>query len=115
MTIGNHKFIFTLCHRMPNRSFFWKGKQFPVCARCTGIHIGYITYPLFLLDIWTLNLTITLLLIIPTCIDGITQAFFQRESNNSLRLVTGIISGVGLMSLVALIGEAIGRYILLFL
>lgn len=24
------------CHRRPERSFFYKGRQFPICARCTG-------------------------------------------------------------------------------
>ena len=35
--IGNH----SGCHQMPERSFFYKGKQFPVCARCTGVIIGF--------------------------------------------------------------------------
>lgn len=30
------------CHQMPERSFFYKGHQFPVCARCTGVIIGQI-------------------------------------------------------------------------
>ena len=34
--IGNH----SGCHQMPERTFFYKGKQFPVCARCTGVIIG---------------------------------------------------------------------------
>lgn len=42
---------FTVCHRLPQRSFFWKGRQFPVCARCTGIHIGYLSLFLFLFNI----------------------------------------------------------------
>ena len=25
------------CHQMPERSFFYKEYQFPVCARCTGV------------------------------------------------------------------------------
>ena len=29
------------CHQMPERSFFFKGYQFPVCARCTGMIVGY--------------------------------------------------------------------------
>jgi len=29
-----------LCHQKPERSFFYKKKQFPVCSRCTGIVIG---------------------------------------------------------------------------
>ena len=31
----------TGCHQMPERSFFFKGYQFPVCERCTGLLIGY--------------------------------------------------------------------------
>ncbi|MBQ3473297.1 MAG: DUF2085 domain-containing protein, partial [Methanobrevibacter sp.] len=27
-----------ICHRMHERSFFIKGHQFPVCARCTGFY-----------------------------------------------------------------------------
>ena len=28
------------CHQMATRSFFFKGFQFPLCARCTGILVG---------------------------------------------------------------------------
>ena len=62
---------FTFCHRKPGRSFFWRGKQFPVCARCTGIHIGYLSFPLFTFNFWYLDLWITLLLILPTVIDNV--------------------------------------------
>ena len=105
----------TYCHRKPERSFIWKGKQFPVCARCTGIHIGYISFPLFLFSVFTLNIWWTILLILPTYIDGLTQAFFKRESNNLLRVTTGVIAGIGLMSLVSIIGKFIGTQILLIL
>ena len=30
------------CHQIPERSFFFKGYQFPVCGRCTGVIIGEI-------------------------------------------------------------------------
>ncbi len=30
------------CHQMPERSFFYKGYQFPLCARCTGVFAGEI-------------------------------------------------------------------------
>ena len=30
------------CHQMPERSFFINGMQFPLCARCTGILVGYL-------------------------------------------------------------------------
>ena len=30
------------CHQMPERSFFIKGFQFPVCARCIGVILSAI-------------------------------------------------------------------------
>lgn len=106
------KIHLTACHRKPERSFFWKGKQFPVCARCTGIHLGYIMFPFFLLSIFTLNIWITLVMFSLTYIDGTIQAFFNLESTNSRRFITGIISGVGSMSLISIIGKSIGKLIL---
>jgi uncharacterized membrane protein len=29
-----------VCHQRPDRSFFWDGHQFPVCARCTGLYVS---------------------------------------------------------------------------
>lgn len=103
---------FAYCHRKPERSFFWKGKQFPVCARCTGIHIGYLAYPLFLFDVFSLNIWVTLALLLPTYIDGLVQAFLRVESNNLRRVTTGILAGVGVVSLVCIVGTIIGNKIL---
>lgn len=100
------------CHRMPSRSFFYKGKQFPVCARCTGAYIGFLSAPLFIFDIIYINWFWTILLILPTTIDGLTQAYMNRESNNILRVITGFMYGVGLMALASLIGRTIGFYII---
>jgi uncharacterized membrane protein len=40
----------TLCHQLPERSFFIAGHQFAVCARCTGLYGGFalvlLLYPL---------------------------------------------------------------------
>ena len=111
--MDKRKLHIAFCHRKPERSFFWKGKQFPVCARCTGIHLGYFTFPLFMFNVFTLNIWWTIALILPTYIDGLTQAFFKRESKNMLRLITGLTAGIGEMSLVAIIGHFIGNQILL--
>lgn len=100
------------CHRKPERSFFWRGKQFPVCARCTGIHLGYLAFPIFTFGLAYLNVWWTLLLMIPTIIDGLTQAYFKRESNNFMRVTTGLAAGIGAMSLVSLIGKSIGNFLL---
>jgi uncharacterized membrane protein len=29
-----------VCHQIPERSFYFSGIQFPVCARCTGLYVG---------------------------------------------------------------------------
>ena len=64
-------------------------------------------------NVFTLNIWWTLALMLPTYIDGLTQAFFKRESNNILRVTTGLMAGIGGMSLVAIIGKYIGDQILL--
>jgi len=29
-----------ICHQFPERSFYFRGAQLPVCARCTGLYAG---------------------------------------------------------------------------
>ena len=101
-----------LCHQRADRSFFWKGKQFPVCARCTGVHIGYLSLPVFPILASSFGLAISLALIVPAFLDGLLQAFTTYESQNFLRLLTGILAGIGVMSLVAVIGQSLGHFIL---
>ena len=109
------KIEFVFCHRKPERSFFYKGKQFPLCARCTGIYAAYLTLPIFTFSIWQPGVLISLLLIFPAVLDGLTQAYFNRESNNILRLITGIFAGAGVMSLSAILGKGIGHLIMLII
>lgn len=90
-----------MCHQIPERSFFLKGHQFPVCARCTG---GYISIFLMTLAYYFFPISknpkmflFGIILIIPAFIDGITQLFKLRESNNTLRFITGFLLGIGLI------------------
>jgi uncharacterized membrane protein len=106
---------FVVCHRRPDRSFFWKGKQFPVCARCTGINIGYISIFFFVTNVLYFNWLWTFLLMLPTTIDGLIQAYWNIESTNTRRVVTGFITGVGIMSFVNIIGDAAGKQILVWI
>jgi len=110
--MGKERLHITFCHQKPERSFFWKGKQFPICARCTGIYVGYLALPLFLFSVVQLNIWWTIAFVLPTYIDGVTQNNFNRESTNFLRLSTGILAGIGLMSMASLIGKYIGNQIL---
>lgn len=90
-----------ICHRKPERSFFIKGHQFPVCARCTGFYTGliiFLIYDYFFNIDYNLNLLIfSIILLIPTSIDGFTQLLNFRQSNNTLRFITGLIGGIGLI------------------
>lgn len=90
-----------LCHRIPERSFFIKGHQFPVCARCTGFYTGlavYLIVNFFYRHPYDFRmLLISMILMIPVAVDGLTQYFGPRESNNNLRFITGFIGGVGLI------------------
>lgn len=104
------KFVF--CHQIPERSFKFKGRQFPVCARCTGILIGYCAFPLFYFGIIKLSILPIILLNLPIFIDGITQYMGWRESNNKLRLITGFLSSFALSGLVIIIGNALIPYVM---
>jgi uncharacterized membrane protein len=39
----------TVCHQIPERSYLFEGFQMPLCARCIGIHFGFILSTLFFL------------------------------------------------------------------
>jgi uncharacterized membrane protein len=107
-----YKIEFVTCHHMPERSFFYKGKQFPVCARCTGTYIGYIAIFIFAITLTYIPLLWSFALLLPALIDGLTQAYCHRKSNNILRLITGIMLGVGLSSLGAILAEFISKFII---
>jgi uncharacterized membrane protein len=87
------------CHQKPERSFKCKGKVLPICARCTGELIGFLMFtPLFL---WIKpSFFIGFLLLMPMIVDGLIQAKTQYESHNMTRLFTGILGGVGLLTVV---------------
>ncbi len=90
-----------ICHRKPERSFFIKGHQFPVCARCTGFYAGLLIFLLYTffstIEYTSTLLILSIILLIPVSIDGFTQFFGLRQSNNTLRFITGFIGGIGLI------------------
>ncbi len=103
-----------ICHRLPERSLKFKGYYFPVCARCTGIYIGYILSFIIFLICPDIKLTLLYgeLLIIPMFMDGYTQLLGLRESNNKLRLITGLFGGMGLMIITIFLSSVINIIII---
>ena len=84
-----HKFIG--CHRLSDRSFFVCNRQFHICARCTGLLVGLFLSVILLLlparNYIALSFPVFFGIFL---LDGLTQQFNLRKSNNSLRLFTGI-------------------------
>ena len=85
------------CHQIYERSFTFRGYQFPVCARCTGIFIGHVVSIFLCIMKVRISLKICALLILIMTCDGFLQLFKIKESTNIRRLMTGILAGVGYM------------------
>ncbi len=87
----------TGCHQMPERSFFFKKYQFPVCARCTGVLVGYV----FAFFSWMLYIKLWLSVLCCTVmfVDWYIQYLGWVESTNFRRLITGILGGYGILSM----------------
>ncbi len=82
------------CHQLAERSFFFGGYQFPVCARCAGLPIGWMAaVPIFLL--LRPSLFAGPLLLVPMLIDWALQARGILPSTNARRFLTGILGGCG--------------------
>ncbi|MFT4031354.1 MAG: DUF2085 domain-containing protein [Siphonobacter sp.] len=101
-----------VCHRRPDRSFFWRGRQFPVCARCTGLYTGYFTGLLMLIWAWPYTFFWPIFLMVPLAVDGLTQYWQWRTSTNSLRFFTGILAGTGVVLALASLGYSISCIVL---
>lgn len=89
-----------LCHHDPSRSFWFRGRPFPLCSRCTGF---WGSLPVFsvvglflphLPEADPLRLALLYILsLIPLGVDGYTQYKGWRESTNGIRLLTGLLAG----------------------
>lgn len=97
--MGKFLRLFFGCHADPNRSFFLKGKQFPICARCTGELCGIVFGIIISITLGVIPFKLCIILLLPLILDGTIQLKTNYESNNLLRLFTGILFGVGIVAL----------------
>jgi len=101
-----HWLGYGLCHQLPERSFIGGGIQVPVCARDTGIYMGFVvailvmallegrerpTEPPSLLKSLVLGLMVGTMVF-----DGVTSYAGLRATTNEIRLLTGLAAGYAL-------------------
>lgn len=107
-----HAIGYAICHQIPGRTFHIDGVPLPLCARCTGIYLGFLAgllgmlalrrqYAIDLPPTWILA---TLVMFIGVmAFDGI-NSFLEfvpgipqlYASQNWLRLVTGTLHGLAI-------------------
>jgi len=90
--------VYLFCHGIPERSFKIRGYTLPICSRCTGVVLGSVT---FILDLFMFSrsiflIMVSLLLVAPLAVDGVTQALGRRLSDNRTRFFTGFLAGSGI-------------------
>lgn len=111
LTLGDYA-GYAICHRITERSFTIAGRQFPLCARCTGMYLGVTLVFMALLlsgrSHWTelppLRILLVLIFFVALLgVDGLNSYshFFPNaphlyQPQNWLRLLTGIGTGLGM-------------------
>lgn len=99
-----------LCHQLPARSFFSGGYQLPVCARDTGIYLGFILSAA-LIGLFSRGrrpteaprpalLVAGVLFVGVMAADGITEYAGLRTTDNDIRLLTGLLAGYAIALMV---------------
>lgn len=87
------------CHQKSDRSFFIGNYQFPICARCTGIFVGYIIgviiYPYIKLNALAIAFALGLMFI-----DWYLQYKNIISSTNLRRLFTGLLCGTAYIQII---------------
>lgn len=96
---------FAVCHQLPERTIFVGSGPLPICARDTGIYIGFVvSYALLALmqrerptempPRWFIVLCGVFVTIM--AVDGVTSYAGLRSTTNDIRLATGLLAGFAL-------------------
>lgn len=90
------------CHQILNRSYTLNGNQMPFCARDLGLFMGIaLGFGLASFYRWKIPALFVILGLLPIALDGGIQAVTSYESNNPMRLATGLVAGLVLSLLLA--------------
>lgn len=102
------------CHQKPERSFYVKGYQLPVCSRCFGIYIGYVIgFFLYLKFGFSKLKEFGVIGVVIMFMDWWLQYMKVLQSTNLRRLLTGVYGGIGYiifyMKGIACVGKGIKK------
>ena len=95
------------CHQIPERCFTIRNRQFPICARCSGVLFGQIIGIILIMSKVLIPLCLALLFIGVMGIDWLIQFLNIRKSTNLRRFISGTLCGVGLIYFYAFITKAV--------
>lgn len=93
---------YAICHQMPERTLHYGGRALPLCARDTGLFIGFALSFVALLAVYGRHggrrpgrrVTFALVaLMLPMVVDAVTSYAGWRETTNFTRLLTGALAG----------------------
>lgn len=96
---------FAVCHQLPERSIHFGGRVLPVCARETGVYLGFLFSFVFFAIVNRKReygfpslyvLIFALIGITLMAVDGFTSYAGWRSTTNAIRLFTGILAGSAL-------------------
>lgn len=96
-----HSALARICHQFPSRCLYVFDANMGLCSRCFSVYSTLFLSSICFIFIetktsWKRRSAIAIALTIPLIVDGITQLYNLRVSNNYIRLVTGIMAGLGI-------------------
>lgn len=93
------QFFAPICHQMPERSFYLYGEPLAVCARCSGIYIGFwmgiIAYPVFFgrMSTRTVSRNVLILALLPMVADVFIEWTGFYAAPRWMHALTGLVAG----------------------
>ena len=89
-----YKLLSDICHQYPSRSLWIMKRPMSLCSRCFAIYFSF-SISLILFPILRKRKYIVLLSLffLPLILDGLLQYYNLKESNNFLRILSGLFFG----------------------
>lgn len=98
-----YEYLRLSCHQIPSKCLWILGSNTGLCLRCLGIYFGFLASAIILMMVSRSGrplfnkrlLTVTSILVAPLIIDGGISSSTAYISDGFVRLITGILFGIG--------------------